>query len=53
MRVAKYAPEYQLTFSLLNGDPNGIMPSWEIKQAIAGKRRIMEIIRKIKKKDRI
>ncbi|KAJ3050492.1 hypothetical protein HK097_008555 [Rhizophlyctis rosea] len=34
MRMVKYAPEYQVTFSLLNGDPTDANVSWDIQNGI-------------------
>ncbi|KAJ3385321.1 hypothetical protein HDU92_003108 [Lobulomyces angularis] len=34
MRTIKYSPEYQVTFSLLVGEPSSLMVDWDIEQAI-------------------
>ncbi|KAI8805071.1 phosphatidylinositol-glycan biosynthesis class S protein, partial [Cladochytrium replicatum] len=34
MRVMKYSNEYQIAFSLLNGDPTDVVVSWDAKAAL-------------------
>ncbi|CAG8808688.1 15175_t:CDS:2, partial [Racocetra fulgida] len=34
MRTMKYSPMYQVTFSLMNGDPSTLLVDWNIKQAV-------------------
>ncbi|KAJ3333345.1 hypothetical protein HDU76_009148 [Blyttiomyces sp. JEL0837] len=34
MRKLKFSPEYQLTFSLLNADPENILVDWDIREGI-------------------
>ncbi|RIB01224.1 phosphatidylinositol-glycan biosynthesis class S protein [Gigaspora rosea] len=34
MRTMKYSPMYQVTFSLMNGDPSTLLVDWDIKQAV-------------------
>lgn len=36
LKVVKYSPTYQLTFSMLNGDPEGGVVDWDIRDAIDG-----------------
>jgi phosphatidylinositol glycan class S len=35
MRTTPYAPAYQITFSLLNGDPSTLHVDWDVRAAIA------------------
>ncbi|KAJ3297137.1 hypothetical protein HK104_000793 [Borealophlyctis nickersoniae] len=34
MRTVKYASQYQLTFSLLNGDPGDVALDWDVRPAV-------------------
>ena len=38
MRSVRYQPGYEVTFSLLNPQPDILKVTWDIKGAIAGKR---------------
>jgi hypothetical protein len=33
----KFSPTYQMTFSLMNGDPNSLQVDWDIEAAIDSK----------------
>ncbi|CAG8736393.1 16791_t:CDS:2, partial [Acaulospora morrowiae] len=33
MRTMKYSPMYQVTFSLMNGDPSSLLVDWDIERA--------------------
>ncbi|CAG8531297.1 2475_t:CDS:10 [Ambispora leptoticha] len=35
MRTLKYSPLYQITFSLMNGDPSDLLVGWEIEEAVS------------------
>ncbi|KAG9304213.1 hypothetical protein G9A89_019775 [Geosiphon pyriformis] len=35
MRTLKYSPLYQITFSLMNGDPSTQLVDWEIEEAVS------------------
>ncbi|CAG8568864.1 541_t:CDS:10 [Ambispora gerdemannii] len=35
MRTLKYSPLYQITFSLMNGDPSDSLVDWEIEEAVS------------------
>ncbi|CAG8512647.1 14135_t:CDS:2, partial [Acaulospora colombiana] len=34
MRTMKYSPMYQITFSLMNGDPSSLFVDWDIERAV-------------------
>ncbi|CAG8520369.1 15538_t:CDS:2, partial [Acaulospora morrowiae] len=34
MRTMKYSPMYQVTFSLMNGDPSSLLVDWDIERAV-------------------
>ncbi|GBC08692.1 hypothetical protein RclHR1_08300008 [Rhizophagus clarus] len=34
MRTMKYSPQYQVTFSLMNGDPSDLLVNWDIEEAV-------------------
>ena len=34
MRTMKYSPQYQVTFSLMNGDPSNLLVNWDIEEAV-------------------
>ncbi|RHZ83249.1 hypothetical protein Glove_99g319 [Diversispora epigaea] len=34
MRTMKYSPMYQVTFSLMNGDPSSLLVNWDIDQTV-------------------
>ncbi|CAG8467974.1 2534_t:CDS:2 [Funneliformis mosseae] len=34
MRTMKYSPQYQVTFSLMNGDPSNLLVNWDIEKAV-------------------
>jgi len=34
MRTMKYSPQYQVTFSLMNGDPSNLLVNWDIEDAV-------------------
>lgn len=36
MRTLKYAPEYEITVSLLNNNPENMKMDWEIREALNG-----------------
>jgi phosphatidylinositol glycan class S len=34
MRTMKYSPQYQVTFSLMNGDPSNLIVNWDIEEVV-------------------
>ncbi|RIA87016.1 phosphatidylinositol-glycan biosynthesis class S protein [Glomus cerebriforme] len=34
MRTMKYSSQYQVTFSLMNGDPSNLLVNWDIEEAV-------------------
>lgn len=37
MRSFKYSPRYQITFSLMNNDPEHLLVDWDIREAVKSK----------------